>query len=404
MKFVIFLGDGMSDHPIAELDGKTPLMVAHTPNMDRMVREGVGGWSRNTPAGLYPGSDVTNLAILGYEAARSYTGRSPLEAAAMGIELGSNDMAFRCNLVTLGNEHQVMDSFNADHISSEEAALLIDSLNQHLVDHQTPFRFFAGVGYRHILIWNDGASSVDHLSCTPPHDISGQSIGPYWPVGTGSDRITQLMRDSWSILADHPVNQQRRQQGLAPANSIWLWGHGGKPQLQPFHERYGKSGGMISAVDLLRGIAAHIGFESIRVPGATGWIDTNYAGKASACLDGLQRHDLIFVHVEAPDEAGHAGRLDYKIQAIADLDRHIVGPVLSALDHTGQPFRALALPDHITLLRTKTHESGPVPFALYGAGILPDANQCYDERLLTTGSLSFDPGHKLMSWFLNSRQ
>lgn len=395
MKFVIFLGDGMSDRPLDTLNGRTPLMAAHTPNLDRMVREGIGGWTLNTPTGHYPGSDIANLGVLGYDITKSYTGRSPLEAAAMGVELGPKDVAFRCNLVTLSSDFTIMEDFSADHISTHEAAELVVTLNEKLASGS--FQFYPGVSYRHLLVWRDGG---DQITNVPPHDISDRPIAGSLPTGPDAEPVNALMRASWTFLSDHPINRQRIASGKKPANSIWLWGHGKKPFLPVFRDLFGKTGGIISAVDLMRGIAAHIGFDVLHVPGATGWIDTDYEGKAAACLRGLEKHDLMFVHVESPDEAGHAGRLDYKMQAIEDFDARLVGPVLAALSQTG-PFRALALPDHPTPLATKTHDPGPVPFAMLGTGLLPDDNLTYDERLLTTGSLTFDPGTKLMPYFLD---
>ncbi|MBF0176170.1 MAG: cofactor-independent phosphoglycerate mutase [Magnetococcales bacterium] len=396
MKFVIFLGDGMSDRPMPELDGRTPLMVAKTPNLDRMVREGVGGWSRNTPDGYYPGSDIANLGVLGYDVTRSYSGRSPLEAAAMGVTLQSEDVAFRCNLVSLSEDFQIMADFAADHIATDEARELIHYLQNNLGSDR--LRFYPGVSYRHLLVWHGGG---DQLQCTPPHDISDRPIAGHLPSGADAEPIARLMQESWNVLTDHPVNQRRRAAGRKPANSIWLWGHGRKPALDLFRDRRGITGGMISAVDLMRGIAVHIGMEVIHVPGATGWIDTDYHGKAQACLDGLTRHDLMFVHVEGIDEAGHAGRLDYKIQAIEDFDALVVGAVLDGLQRRGEPFRAISLPDHPTPVATKTHNSDLVPFALYGSDVTPDHNTAYDERLLQTGSHAFDPGFRLMPALLD---
>ena len=396
MKFVIFLGDGMSDSPMPELNGQTPLMVAKTPNLDRMVREGVGGWSLNTPDGYYPGSDVANLGVLGYDVTKSYTGRSPLEAGAMGVDLKKDDLAFRCNLVHLADNFKIMGDFSAGHITTEEAAEIIHFIDKKLGSER--FHFHTGVSYRHLLVWDGGR---EELKTFAPHDISDRPINGHLPSGADSAPIVRLMQESWKILADHPVNQRRAAAGEKTANSIWLWGQGRRPKLSKFTDLYGKSGGMISAVDLMRGIAANIGFEAIHVPGATGWIDTDYSGKAQACLKGLERHDIVFVHVESPDEAGHAGRLDYKIQAIEDFDRLLVGPVLETLADRG-PFRAAALPDHPTPVATKTHNSDPVPFAMMGDNITPDDNTRYDEDLLKNGSISFDPGHTLMATFLSA--
>ncbi|MBF0624882.1 MAG: cofactor-independent phosphoglycerate mutase [Magnetococcales bacterium] len=393
MKYVIFLGDGMSDRPMAELQGRTPLMAAHTPHMDRMVREGIGGWSLNTPAGFYPGSDVANLGVLGYDVRHSYSGRSPLEAAAMGVELGPTDVSFRCNLVSLSADFRIMEDFSADHITTPEAVELIQTVERELGSER--FRFHPGVSYRHLLVWKDGR---DDLTCVPPHDISDQAIAGRLPDGP-AEPIRRLMEESWAFLAQHPVNRERVRQGRKPANSIWLWGQGRRPRLEKFHTLFGRRGGMISAVDLMRGIAKEIGFEIIHVPGATGWIDTDYAGKARACVAGLERNDLMFVHVESIDEAGHAGRLDYKLRAIEDFDAKVVGPVLEEMSARG-PLRALCLPDHPTPIATKTHNSDPVPFGMWGTGIAPDANTTYDEGLLTTGSRGFDPGHGLIRAFL----
>jgi len=395
MKYVIFLGDGMSDEPHPELDGKTPLMVAKTPNLDRIVAQGVGGWSRNTPDGFSPGSDVANLGVLGYDVRTCYTGRSPLEAAAMGVELSDTDVAYRCNLVSLSPDYSVMEDFSADHVTTEEAKQLIEAVNEELGSDS--FSFYPGVSYRHLLVWHNGMDKG--IDCTPPHDISDRTIAEHLPSGPGADQVTELMIRSREILANHPVNRKRVAEGHKPANSIWLWGQGHRPAVEKFSELYNKSGGMISAVDLMRGIAVNIGFEIIEVEGATGWIDTNYEGKAQACMEGLERNDLMFVHVESPDEAGHAGRMDYKIQAIEDFDAKIVGPVLDHMSRYEQ-WRALSLPDHPTPVATKTHTSEPVPFALCGSGITADGNQAYDEDLLRNGSLTFEQGFKLMGYLL----
>ncbi|ABK43333.1 phosphoglycerate mutase [Magnetococcus marinus MC-1] len=397
MKYVVFLGDGMSDNPVDALDGRTPLMVANTPNLDSMVKDGVGGWCRNTPDGFEPGSDVANLGVLGYDVRESYSGRSPLEAAAMGVTLNAGDVAFRCNLVSLSQDYGVMADFSAGHITSAEAAQLIHALQTQLGSEA--FEFHAGVSYRHLLVWRGGR--VD-LRCRAPHDISDQAIAGHLPTGPDAEPIVGLMMASRAVLGDHPVNQQRVAEGKLPANSIWLWGHGYRPQLTHFKKRFGKSGAMITAVDLMRGIANCIDFENMVVPGATGWIDTDYAGKAAACVEALQRHDLVFVHVESPDESGHAGRLDYKIKAIEDFDAKVVGPVLAYLRGQGA-YRAVALPDHPTPVETKTHNMNPVPFAMCGTGIEPDDNARYDENLLERGSVAYDPGIRMMPALLGGQ-
>lgn len=398
MKYAVFIGDGMSDEPMAELAGRTPLMVARTPNLDRMVRHGIGGWCQITPSGYSPGSDVANLGVLGYDVTTCYTGRSPLEAAAMGIDLGADDVAFRCNLVTLGDDFSIMEDFSAGHVTTEEAAELIDFIDRRL--GSDALRFFPGVGYRHLLVWKAG---ITDMACTPPHDISDRPIADHLPTGNGAEVILGLMRESWRVLADHPVNRARVARGLRPANSLWLWGQGKRPVLETFARRFGKSGGMISAVDLLKGIAVNIGFENVAVKGATGWIDTNYSGKAEACIAGFDRHDVMCVHVESPDEAGHAGRVDYKIKAIEDFDAKIVGPVLDYLEGQGE-YRALACPDHPTPVALKTHTRDPIPFAMCGTGIRADSNVCYDERLLNCGSRSFTPGFRMMEFMINGTE
>lgn len=394
MKYVILLGDGMSDRPLPELGGRTPLMVARTPNLDRMVQIGVGGWSLNTPDGYYPGSDVANLGVLGYDVTQGYSGRSPLEAAAMGVVLAADDLAFRCNLVTLDEQFSRMDDFAAGHISTDEAAQLIPFLDRELGSET--FGFFPGVSYRHLLVWHGGGAD---LKTVPPHDISGQRVQDHFPSGSDAAPIRTLMEKSQRILQDHEINRKRAALGKKPANAIWLWGQGRKPRLSLFADLYGKTGGMISAVDLMHGIAVNIGFERIIVPGTTGWLDTNYEGKVAGCLDGLKRRDLMFVHVEAPDEAGHEGRLDYKIKAIEDFDQRLVGPIVAELEKRGN-FRVLSLPDHPTPIASRTHNSDPVPFALFGTGVTPDQNMAYDETLLEKGSISFTPGFHLMASFL----
>ncbi|ROR32825.1 cofactor-independent phosphoglycerate mutase [Inmirania thermothiophila] len=395
MKYLIVVGDGMSDEPVAALGGRTPLAAACTPHLDRMVRAGVGGAARLTPEGFEPGSDVANLGLLGCDVREGYTGRSPLEAAAMGVALGPGDVAFRCNLVSLAGEGTVMGDFSAGHIGSAEAAEIVADLDRRLGGDG--IRFHAGVGYRHLMVWAGGSDAV---RCVPPHDIMGRALAPHLPTGPGAERLRGLMEAARAILADHPVNRRRRARGEAAADGIWLWGQGRRPRLAPLAERFGVTGAMISAVDLLKGIALHLGMEVVEVPGATGWIDTDYEGKAAAAMAALDRHDLVCVHLEAPDEAGHAGRADLKVQAIEDLDRRLLGPLLAHLEARGGPWRALALPDHPTPVRLRTHAAGPVPFAACGEGIAPDGNTRYDEDLLAHPGRVFDPGHGLLPWFL----
>ncbi len=359
MKHVILLGDGMADFPIDVLGGKTPLEYAHTPHMDRMAAEGTLGLIDTIPEGLPPGSDVANLAVLGYDPRSCYTGRGPLEAANMGITLSPEDVAFRCNLVTLSDGGDpIMEDFTAGHISSVEAKRIINDLRREIGSET--FCFFPGVGYRHLLVWKGGESE---LQVTPPHDITGKAVGRYLPQGQGADQINRLMRLSREFLLDHPVNKERMQRGLKPATSIWLWGQGRAPQISKMLERFQIRGGVISAVDLLNGIGVYAGMEILAVKGATGYTDTNYRGKAEKALSALKYLDLVFVHVEAPDEMGHEGNLEGKIKAIEDFDEKVVGTILQGVYNQG-PFRIAVLSDHPTPIKLKTHVGNPSPFAV----------------------------------------
>jgi 2,3-bisphosphoglycerate-independent phosphoglycerate mutase len=393
MKYVILLGDGMSDWPVAELGDRTPLQAAHTPNMDRLARLGKVGQAQTIPEGMSTGSDVAALTILGYDARHLYTGRSPLEAASIGIELQPTDVAFRCNLVVLGeaNGQRTMADFSGGHITTEEASQLIETLNQELGGEV--FQFYPGVSYRHCLVWREGRLG---MQLTPPHDISGRSIAEYLPSGDGAAELKRLMEASQAIFHDHPINQHRRERGEPPISSIWLWGAGKRPQIPSFHEKYGLTGAVISAVDLHKGLAIYAGLEPVNVPGATGWLDTNYAGKVEHALAALQSRDFVFVHVEAPDEAGHQGDVKAKVQAIEDFDAKVVGPMLEGLAQHFEAYRVLLLPDHPTPIVLKTHVREPVPIALYGTGVEPDAVQSYDESVRDKGSLDVQHGTKLM--------
>ncbi|MGE0156354.1 MAG: cofactor-independent phosphoglycerate mutase [Geobacter sp.] len=364
MKIIVLLGDGMSDEPNAELGGKTPLQAAETPNMDVMARAGQVGLARTVPNGLPPGSDVANLSVFGYDPRDCYTGRSPLEAISMGVALGPDDVAFRMNLVTLRPHggRVYMEDFSAGHIGSEQSHQLIASLQAELGDER--FEFHPGVGYRHLLVWRGGK---DAMSATPPHDITGKLINEYLPKGEGADELIHLMNSAQMVLKTHPINRQRVEQDQLEANSIWLWGHGKTPRLLPYSEKFGLSGAVISAVDLIKGIGRCARLDVINVPGATGYIDTNYQGKAEAALAALETHDFVYVHVEAPDEASHSGNLQHKLKAIEDFDRLVVGTVLAGLDRF-EDVRLLCCPDHPTPIRLKTHTSDPVPFIIYRPG------------------------------------
>lgn len=363
MKYVILIGDGMSDEPIEELGNKTPLQAAKTPNMDKLVQKGSIGLVRTVPEGFPPGSDVAILSVLGYDPKKYYTGRSPLEAASIGVNLGPHDLSLRCNLVTLA-ERDVkiyMDDFSADHISTDEAKEIIRDIDKELGENG--IRFYPGMSYRHLMVWHGGP---DGLETTPPHDISGKEINDYLPKGKGSDKLVQLMNSSQMLLKGHPVNVKREEEGHKPANSIWLWGQGRKPDMPTLKERFGIKGSIISAVDLVKGVGIYGGLNVVNVPGATGYIDTNYKGKAEYALKELEKGDFVCVHVEAPDEAGHAGNLKDKIRAIEEFDENVVGTVLKGLERFKE-FRLLVLPDHPTPIAKKTHTRDPVPFVIYSS-------------------------------------
>lgn len=397
MKYVILLGDGMADHPIEKLGGKTPLEYARTPNMDRLSRLGTTGLVETIPAGFPPGSDVANLTVLGYDPHLYYTGRGPLEAASMGIKLQPGDVAFRCNLVNLGLDgKERMVDFTSGHISTEEARKIVADLNGALGSEMV--RFYPGVGYRHLCVWKGGPASV---KTTPPHDITGQEITGYLPAGDGSAPVRDLMMKSRNVLKDHPVNRDRIGRGLKPANSIWLWGQGGAPSFQTLPEKYGIRGAMISAVDLLNGIAVCAGMEIIRVPGVTGYIDTNYAGKAMGALSALKEKDLAFVHVEAPDEMGHAGNIEGKVKAIEDFDEKVVGTVLGGINEH-RDFRILVLSDHPTPIRHRTHVAEPSPFVVYASLKEENMENCpvFGETCAKGGGVMVAPGHALMDAFI----
>lgn len=398
MKYAIIIPDGCADEPQESLGGRTPLQAASIPAMDAVAAAGCVGRANHVPASLPPGSDVANLSLLGYNPLEHFTGRAPLEAAAQGIELGPNDCAIRCNLVTV--EQQIMRDFTADHISTEEAAALLATAQERLSDGQ--LEFVPGVSYRNLLIYRGGDTPPPFTfdtRATPPHDLTDKPVLDDYPRGPGSDYLNQLMSDSVALFAEHPINLQRIQSGHLPATNIWLWGQGNTPRLEPFANVYGKQGAMITAVDLLRGLAVLIGWRRIEVPGATGYLDTDYAAKGRYAIDALPMTDVICVHVEATDEASHEGNATAKIKALEDIDRHIVAPLHKALAAQGE-YRILITPDHPTPLRTKTHSHGAVPFALCGAGIAPDAHQTYDEIAAGKSALAFDEGYRLMRHFI----
>jgi len=381
-KFVVILGDGMADEPLGELGGKTPLEFAETPNMDRIAREGRCGMLRTIPPGCEAGSDIANLSILGYDPRTCYTGRGPLEAASMGIDLAESEMAYRCNLVTIRDG--IMADFSAGHISSAEGAALLADLQQAVPQ----VHIYPGVSYRNVLVLPDAGGSE---TC-PPHDIVGRDIGRYLPKGNDAGVLRSCIEASGRVFDCHPVNIARISRGLAPATHIWPWSGGRAPALTPFSEKWGLSGGVISAVDLLRGIARCARMEVIDVPGATGYLDTDYHAKARYALDALGHLDFVYIHVEAPDEAGHLGSVDEKVRAIENLDA-MIGTILE-----GSPARIAVLPDHPTPLRIRTHTSEPVPFAILGTG--KDDCRSFSEREARGGSLGLIDGPRFLALFL----
>ena len=399
MKYAIIIPDGCADEAQDSLGGQTPLQAANVPAMDKIANAGVVGRANNVPLHLPPGSDVANLSLLGYDPNVNFTGRAPLEAAAQGIELGPDDWAVRCNLVTV--ENQVMRDFTAGHVSSEEAKELLATAQQQLVEG--PLEFVPGVSYRNLLLFRgaeQAAPFARETRTTPPHDLTDKSVAEDYPRGPGSDLLTDLMGRSIDLFADHSVNVARRNAGKLPATNVWLWGLGKAPSLQPFQELYGKSGKMITAVDLLRGLAALIGWDRIEVPGATGYTDTDYAAKGRHAIEALDSTDIICVHVEAPDEASHEGDTAAKVKALEEIDRHIVRPLHAELRRRGE-YRILISPDHPTPLRTKTHSHGFVPFTIAGSGVERDGLATYDEISAEVSTLDFADGWKLMKYFLD---
>ena len=392
MKYVILIGDGMGDYAIPELGGKTVLEAAATPNMDRLARQGEVGLAHTIPPGMEPGSDIANLAIMGYDPARYHTGRAPLEAAALGVALAPDEVAFRCNLVTLRAEGGglYMEDYAAGHITSEEAKELIHALEGSL--GQNGRHFYPGVSYRHLLVWNQGEAG---WKTYPPHDHSGQEVGKFFQDEGPAAALWALVRASWPVLQEHELNKRRRHEGKRPATSIWLWGQGKSPALPTLKERFGLTGAVICAVDLIRGIGLYAGLTPIDVPGATGYLDTNYEGKVNAALTALQEKDLAFIHVEAPDEAGHKGELQLKLQAIEDFDARVVGPLLMGLKNLGD-HRVLVMCDHLTPIALKTHTSEPVPFVLFDSRHPGDQPRPYSEAAAQKSGLVLKQAAELL--------
>ena len=400
MKYIILQGDGMADYPLEILGGKTPLEAARTPNMDWLAQRGVYGIAHVIPEGFPPGSDVGNMSIMGYDPALYHTGRSPLEAASMGVALGPKDIAFRCNLVTLcgSGDGTTMEDFTSGHITTEEAAEIIQDLGKQLGGDG--IEFFPGVSYRHLMVWRDGK---EKMATTPPHDITDQKTAGYLPKGEGADRLLHLMAASEPLLANHPVNKQRQADGKRQATTIWLWGQGRAPQMPPLTKRFGITGGVISAVDIIHGLGVYAGLERIDVPGITGFLDTNYIGKGEYGVRSLEKNDLVFIHVEATDEAGHMGDVKAKIQALEDFDEKVVGTVLKGMAGR-KDFRILLMPDHPTAIALKTHVSDPVPFVLYSPAEPRDNGAVgYNEKDAAKTGVVAKQAYRLMESLIEGR-
>jgi 2,3-bisphosphoglycerate-independent phosphoglycerate mutase len=404
MKYAIIIPDGCADEPQETLGGKTPLQAAHKPHMDRLAEIGVVGRTNNVPASLTPASDVATLSLFGYDPLRVYTGRAPLEAAALGIALGPHDWAIRCNLVSIVNEE--MRDFTAGHIDNPTGRALIEAVQLKLGGSVggckgAALEFHPGVSYRNLLIYRSLRPALfnDQTRTQPPHDIPDRPIAEYLPVGPGSDLLRDLMQRSREILRDHPSSLDRQARGKPAATQIWLWGQGRAPVLRPFHEVYGRRGAIISAVDLVRGVGVLLGWDRIDVPTATGYLDTDYAAKGRMGVEALEAHDLVCVHVEAPDEASHEGKALEKVKALEEIDHHIVGPLADALATYGD-WRILISPDHRTTLRTRAHAHGAVPFLMAGTSIRAEGPPSYDEVVADASSLVFERGHELMRRFL----
>ncbi len=403
MKYVVVLGDGMADEPIARLNGRTPLAYANTPALDALSQKSEIGMVSTIPEGMKPGSDTANLSVMGYDPKKYYSGRSPLEALSIGVPMKDTDIALRCNIVTLSEEEgipfakrRILDHSSGE-IETEDCAVLLRAVMEEL--DRPPYHFYVGTSYRHCLIWENG--EVEEL--TPPHDVLGREIGPYLP---DDKNLHEMMVRSYEILKNHPINVKRRQEGLNPANCCWFWGAGTRPSLPSFYEKTGKKGIMISAVDLLKGIAVGAGMDVAGVEGANGGLDTNYEGKTQAALDALVRdgYDFAYIHIEAPDEMGHQGSVEKKLQAIEYLDRRVVAPLTAGLDASGLDYRLMVLPDHPTPIRLRTHTAESVPYLIYDSTNVQKNDWSYNEAEAILSGNYFSEGPLLMDHFLGLKQ
>ena len=400
MKYVVVLCDGMADYPVPALGGKTPMMVAKKPHIDALAAKAEVGLVRTVAPGLKPGSDVANMSVLGFDPHRFYTGRSPLEAASIGIDMKDSDVSLRTNLVTLSDKGEpfadkVIEDYCADDISTEEARQLIEAVQAAFGGGE--YDFYTGVSYRHCLIWHGGTTELGNM--TPPHDITGKVIGPHLSTAETARPLLEMMEKSIDLLKDHPVNKARVAAGRRPANCIWLWGEGKRPALQPFEALYGIKGGMVSAVDLLKGIANCAGMEVAEVPGATGYIDTDFEGKAKAALDLLTRNDLVYVHFEAPDECGHRNEPENKVKAIEMIDSRVL-PILEEGLEQYEDYKILLLPDHPTPIVTRTHASDPVPYLLYQKSAPKTGVDTINEETAKATGIYMENGPAMMPHFL----
>ncbi len=400
MKYVVIQGDGMADFPVASLGGLTPLEKAHTPYLDRLAGEGRLGLVRTIPAGMPAGTDVGTMTILGYDPLRFHSGRAPIEAASMGIDLADDDVAFRCNLVTIDRDAGdngragVMKDFTAGHVSSEEAAEIIGLLQERLGGDG--FDFHSGVSYRHLMVWHGGE---DGMKTTPPHDITDRPIADHLPSGRGADSLAQLSDAARELIASHPVNERRTARNESPVTDIWLWGQGRRPAIPTLTSKYGIEGGVITAVDVVGGLGRLAGLHRIQVPGITGFVDTNFRGKGEYALAALDTMDFVFVHVEAPDESGHMGDAELKVKSIEELDSQVLGTILEGIGRFEQ-WAVMVLPDHGTPVSTKTHSADPVPFAILGSREARGSGCAYGEREAAATGVMIEDGSTLLGRFL----
>lgn len=401
MKYVVVLCDGMADYPVPALGGKTPMMCADKPHIDALAKKAEVGLVRTVAPGMKPGSDVANMSVLGFDPTKYYTGRSPLEAASIGVDLKDTDVTLRTNLVTLSDEENYEDKTMVDYcagdISTEEAAEIMRDVQAHFGNSE--FSFYPGVSYRHCLVWANGTTDLGDM--TPPHDISGRVIGEYLSKSENAKKLVQMMKDSYALLKDHPVNKKRVSEGKRPANSIWLWGEGKKPMLPSFYDTFGLKGAIVSAVDLLKGIGKCAKMETPQVEGATGYIDTNFEGKAEAAVNALKNGcDFAYIHLEAPDECGHRNEPENKVKAIEMIDSRVLPIVLQGLEEIREDYKVMILPDHPTPIVTQTHASDPVPYLIYHKNAEQQGVDTINEETAKATGVFIDHGPDIMKHFL----